>query len=128
MKKFQALQEKDFRVVHTHGVVTSELRILVDKATDTTLPLIHHPLKDICDLVILLQSQSYLVRRIHSFNRLKIPAETIWDPLERSLSDHVDIFGAYLGQLEAEGFVVPPLLKVALLLRAADSSGANEER
>jgi hypothetical protein len=44
----------------------------------------------------------------------------------------VDIFGAYLRQLEAEGFIVPPSPTTEggspRLLSAADSSGANEER
>jgi hypothetical protein len=128
IKTFLSTQENDFREVLTRGVVTPKLRTLVDKAIDTSLPLIHHPLKDICDMVILLQSQSGLVRRIQSVNRLKISAKTTWDPLERSLSDHVDLLEAYLGQLETEGLIIPPLLKAALSLRAADSSGANEER
>jgi hypothetical protein len=128
IKKFLSTQENDFREVLTRGVVTPKLRTLIDKAIDTSLPLIHHPLKDICDMVILLQSQSGLVRGVQSVNRLKISAKTTWDPLERSLSDHVDLFEAYLGQHETEGLIVPPLLKAALSLRAADSSGANEER
>ncbi len=40
----------------------------------------------------------------------------------------MDLFKVHLGQLETKGFIIPPLLKAALSLRAADSSGANEER
>jgi hypothetical protein len=108
-KKFKSLQQKDYRVIHTRGVVTSEFRTLVDKVIDTTLPFTsplerHLQSGDPPPVTIVSRQKKLLLRETKDSSRdsLEPPGASFIRP-RGHLSTSVNS--------RAEGFIIPNYLR-----------------